>query len=59
VLTKIDELSKAEISEALQKVSDALKTHAAAHPHILATSSKDKRGIEELQNELAAFAINN
>lgn len=56
ILTKMDTLSKSESSEILQTVADALKSHVAAHPHIIATSSQDKRGIEELQNELAVFA---
>jgi GTP-binding protein len=56
VLTKMDTLSKSESSDILQTVADALKSHVAAHPRIIATSSQDKRGIEELQNELAAFA---
>lgn len=56
ILTKIDTLSKSESSEILQTVADALKSHVAAHPRIIATSSRDKKGIEELQNELAAFA---
>lgn len=56
ILTKIDTLSKSEASEILQTVANALKSHAAAHPRIIATSSQDKRGIEELQEELFAFA---
>lgn len=55
VLTKIDTLGKAEASQILQNVADALKTHVAAHPRIIVTSSYDKRGIEELQNELFEF----
>jgi GTP-binding protein len=57
ILTKMDTLTNAEASEILQTVADALKLHAAAHPRIIATSSQDKRGIEELQDELAAFAL--
>lgn len=57
VLTKMDTLSKSESSEILQTVADALKSHGAAHPRIIATSSQDKIGIEELQDELAAFAL--
>lgn len=56
ILTKMDTLSGKQSSEILQTVTDALKLHVAAHPHIIATSSHDKRGIEELQNELVAFA---
>lgn len=56
ILTKMDTLSKSESSEILQTVTNALESHVASHPHIIATSSKGKQGIEELQNELAAFA---
>ncbi len=56
ILTKMDTLTGKESSEILQTVADALKSHVAAHPRIISTSSKDKRGIEELQNELVAFA---
>lgn len=55
VLTKIDAVGKSEASQILQNVADALKPHVAAHPRIIATSSQDKRGIEELQNELFGF----
>ncbi len=57
VLTKTDTLSAKESSEILQNTQDALKSHVAAHPIIIATSSKDRHGIEELQNELAPFAL--
>lgn len=56
ILTKMDTLSKTEAIDVLQKVQDALKTHGAAHPKIIETSSEDKRGIAELQDEIAAFA---
>lgn len=58
ILTKMDMLSNKQSSEILQTVEDALKSHVAAHPRIIATSSEDKRGIEELQKELAAFVAN-
>ncbi len=57
ILTKMDTLSKTEASNILQNVANALKSHVAAHPRIIATSSQDKRGIEELRDELAEFAI--
>lgn len=57
ILTKMDTLTKTEESKILQTVADALKSHAAAHPRIIATSSKDKQGIEGLQEELFAFAL--
>ncbi len=57
VLTKMDTLTKTEASEILQNVADALKSHVAAHPRIIATSSQDKRGLDELRDELFAFAL--
>ncbi len=57
ILTKMDTLSAAQAKETLEKVAEALKPHAAAHPRIIATSSADKRGIAELQEELFAFAL--
>lgn len=55
VLTKMDTLAKKEAEKGVQSVTEALKTHAAAHPRIVATSAKDKQGIEELRNELITF----
>ncbi len=57
VLTKADALKPKELEDVLQNVHKALKSHAAAHPHILVTSAVDKQGIETLQEELAAFAL--
>ncbi len=57
VLTKADTLKPKEVEDVLQNVHKALKSHAAAHPNILVTSSVDKQGIEALQEELAAFAL--
>ena len=36
-----------------------LSGHVAAHPKILATSSKKRMGISELRAELAALATSN
>lgn len=57
ILTKMDSLGKSEAISILQTVSDALKSHVAAHPHIVATSSIDNRGVDQLQEELFAFAL--
>lgn len=56
VLTKSDTLKEAELQEVLQSTLDKLKCHPAAYPKLLATSSKDRRGINELQACLAEFA---
>jgi GTP-binding protein len=57
VLTKLDTLKPAEVTSILQSVTKAIESHVAAHPQIIGTSSADKRGISDLQNELAAFAL--
>lgn len=57
VLTKMDTLGKADAINILQSVENAIKSHAAAHPRIVATSANDKQGIAELQEELVGFAL--
>ncbi|MDX2113429.1 MAG: ribosome biogenesis GTP-binding protein YihA/YsxC [Alphaproteobacteria bacterium] len=57
VLTKSDALKASELSEIRQAALAMLKKHAAAHPDIVATSAKDKIGIEALQVQLAPFAV--
>lgn len=56
ILTKSDNIAKKEQKELLQKASNSIKLHAAAHPEIILTSAKDKQGIEDLQKELSVFA---
>ena len=53
VLTKVDALTAPELSVLLQSVEKTIKSHVAAHPQVIATSSVDKEGIEALQEELA------
>lgn len=57
ILTKMDTLSKKETAEVLASVAESLKPHGAAHPKIISTSSANKQGIDELQEELMAFAL--
>ncbi len=57
VLTKSDALKVSELSDIRQAALAKLKKHAAAHPDIVATSAKDKTGIESLQEQLAPFAV--
>lgn len=57
VLTKADLLSKTELSKQLQSLEETIKSHAAAHPQALPTSSETKSGLEALQDELSAFAM--
>lgn len=57
VLTKSDALKASELSDIRQAALAMLKKHAAAYPDIVATSAKDKTGIESLQEQLAPFAV--
>jgi GTP-binding protein len=56
VLTKADKVKPTELAKLEEKLRGELKTHAAAHPQIIATSSQSRDGIERLREELAAFA---
>lgn len=55
VLTKADALTTSEARERVESVRAALKKHAAAHPHILLTSSRTGDGIAELRASLASL----
>ena len=56
VLTKIDELSEAELSEVQSLTQAELKQHAAAHPQLFATSAISSRGLDPLKDQIAALA---
>ena len=49
VLTKTDQISGVSLISLQKEIEAALKEHSAAHPEVLATSSKDLRGIEDLR----------
>jgi GTP-binding protein len=55
VLTKSDALKEAELNSLLQSIAKTIKSHPAAHPLALVTSSVNKQGIEALQEELVNF----
>ena len=55
VLTKADKSSAKNTSEILESISFILKKHPAAYPHVLATSSRDNVGLEELRATLIAL----
>lgn len=54
VLTKIDKLAKAELATRIAEVEAGIRRHAAAWPHVHATSADKAIGIEELRAFLAA-----
>jgi GTP-binding protein len=55
VLTKTDKLSQAELAAVMTRTEAAARTHAAAHPRLIATSSVSLAGIDELRAEIAAL----
>lgn len=55
VLTKCDKIKAAELDRRMQSVGDELKTHVAAHPRLIATSSAKGQGLEQLRAALAAL----
>lgn len=57
VLTKADKASKGELDAVADKIVGELREHVAAHPEILLTSAVDRRGITELRETLADFAL--
>ena len=59
VLTKADEPAPAELEETIAAVAAAAAKHTAAHPDIIATSSRNGTGIEALRTVLAALAAPN
>jgi GTP-binding protein len=56
ILTKADKLGAAELDACVGQVAKEIATHTAAHPEVLATSSRDSRHIPELRASLAALA---
>ena len=59
VLTKTDKAAAGELSEILAETITEIATHVAAHPELHLTSSVDRRGITELHEMLAGFAVSN
>jgi GTP-binding protein len=56
VLTKIDQLSKTEQTEAASDIAEEAKRHTAAYPQIFATSALKAQGLGALKAHLAALA---
>jgi GTP-binding protein len=53
VLTKIDEVKKGDIDSALADAKGKIAKRAAAHPHVIATSSAKNLGIDALREAIA------
>jgi GTP-binding protein len=56
VLTKVDDVKPEKVARKLDEVQAAVKAHAAAHPEVIATSSRTGAGIEALRASLATLA---
>ena len=57
VLTKADNVSEKELTAILQSTEKGLKSHVAAHPELLVTSSETKQGIDTLREALLPFVL--
>jgi GTP-binding protein len=56
VLTKADKLKPSELAAMEAGTSDKIRKRPAAHPHVIATSSETRLGIDALRSEIAAFS---
>jgi GTP-binding protein len=55
ILTKCDKVNQAEMEKRIGAVTEELKSHVAAHPDLIVTSSVKGDGIESLRAALAAL----
>jgi GTP-binding protein len=55
ILTKTDQLRADEREQRIVETAQKLMKHAAAHPHVLATSSRSADGIAELRAAIVAL----
>jgi GTP-binding protein len=56
VLTKIDKIKPPELDRVVERTAAELRTHAAAYPALLATSTRTGHGIPELRAQIAQLA---
>lgn len=57
VVTKADAVKPAELKQVLQTLEKTIKSHVAAHPALVVTSAEKMQGLEDLQAQLAEFAL--
>jgi|SRR5579871_6052382 len=57
VLTKVDKLKPAELTDVENQTRAESQRHTAAHPELVATSAETGTGIADLRANLAALAI--
>ncbi len=58
VITKLDEIKKADFDKLILQIRDKTKKSIALHPEIIATSSKNNINIDQLRAYAANFAKN-
>ncbi len=56
ILTKSDKTKNSDLEKVTDKIKNTLKTHAAAHPDILPTSSTKGYGIPELRATINSYS---
>jgi GTP-binding protein len=56
VLTKADKVKPTELAKTLERTTAEAAKHAAAHPHLIATSSETGLGISELRTAILEAA---
>lgn len=57
VMTKGDKIKVAELAKVTKKTARRIAKRPAAHPHLIATSSEKKTGIDLLRAEIATLAL--
>jgi GTP-binding protein len=55
VLTKSDKISHTALATVIEKTHNALSKRVAAHPEIIATSSKKALGIDDVRGAIAGL----
>jgi GTP-binding protein len=56
VFTKADKVPATDLARLHRRTAEALARHPAAHPHIIATSARQRSGLAELSAAIAALA---
>jgi GTP-binding protein len=56
VLTKADDVGPVKLAARIKEAEELARSHTAAHPLVLVTSSETGQGIPELRAEIASLA---
>lgn len=57
VLTKADDVGPQKLAARIKEAEELVRTHTAAHPMVIVTSSETGLGIPELRAEIASLAL--